>query len=45
LPSKSFFKISEQQQLDSRRTGLNQYLKEIIARPDIFNSDAMKHFL
>ncbi|KRX05178.1 WD40-repeat-containing domain [Pseudocohnilembus persalinus] len=45
LPGKSLFKVTEDAQLDERRLKLQDYLRTLISRPDIFNSDSLKQFL
>lgn len=42
MPGKSFFKISEPDQIEERRKGLEVYLKLLLERYDIFNSESFK---
>ena len=45
LPKKSFlFKMSEKE-LEQRRQGLEEFLRKIIIRYDVLNSDLVKQFL
>lgn len=45
LPKKSYlFKMTEKD-LDTRRQGLEDFLRKIIVRNDLMNSDAVKQFL
>lgn len=45
LPGKSLFKIKESEDINIRRQGLHEYLKALISRPDVFNSEPLKQFL
>lgn len=45
MPGKTFFKLKEHADIEKRRVSLDYYLKNIIARPEIFNSDGLKQFL
>ena len=45
LPKKSFlFKMSDKE-LDQRRLGLEEFLRKIIVRNDVMNSEIVKQFL
>ncbi|CAD8199045.1 unnamed protein product [Paramecium pentaurelia] len=45
LPGKTLFKLKEHVDIEKRRVGLDYYIKELLKRPDVFNSESMKQFL
>ena len=45
LPSKTFFKLKTDDQIDNRRAQLHTYLQEIVNRPDMRTSQAFRHWL
>ncbi|KAM3143094.1 hypothetical protein pb186bvf_004680 [Paramecium bursaria] len=44
LPGKTLFKIKEHVDIEKRRVGLDYFVKELLKRPDIFNSEPLKQF-
>jgi len=45
LPGKSLFSLKDHNDLETRRAGLEKYLRTIITRQDIVNNEALKRFL
>lgn len=45
LPSKTLFRPKIHEDLDQRRVDLEKYLREIIVRQEIFNSEPVRKFL
>jgi hypothetical protein len=48
LPQKTFiswFRIKTDSEIDDRRIGLDSYLKDLVSRIDVLNSQPLTHFL
>lgn len=45
MPGKTLFAVKDPNELEKRKQGLDNYLKLLIARPDVYHSDSMKQFL
>ncbi|EAR93569.2 PX-SNARE domain protein (macronuclear) [Tetrahymena thermophila SB210] len=45
IPGKTLFAVKDPAELEKRKQGLDNYLKQLIARPDVYHSDSMKQFL
>jgi len=42
LPGKSFFKLSGDDDIINRKEGLSSFIKGLVSRADIFNSEPLK---
>lgn len=45
MPKKTLFKIKDQNKLELRRMGLENFMRGIVSRTDIFNNPTARHFL
>jgi len=45
MPKKTLFKIKDPNKLEIRRMGLENFMRGIVGRTDIFNNPVCRHFL